>query len=45
VKLPAPLQEAARRQQTYPLGLALPQVVRSMLASGEATPIPSGLSR
>jgi Zn-dependent protease len=36
LKLPAPLLEAARRQGTYPLGLALPQVVRSMLASGEA---------
>jgi Zn-dependent protease len=33
---PAPLLEAARRQNTYPLGLALPQVVRSMMASGEA---------
>jgi Zn-dependent protease len=33
---PQPLLEAARRQGTYPLGLALPQVVRSMLASGEA---------
>ena len=37
LKLPAPLLEAARRQGTYPLGLALPQVVRSMLASGEAS--------
>ncbi len=36
VKLPQPLLEAARRQNTYPLGLALPQVVRSMQASGEA---------
>jgi Zn-dependent protease len=45
VKLPAALQEAARRQQTYPLGLALPQVVRSMLASGEAIPMPSAPSR
>ncbi len=35
LRLPAPLLEAARRQGTYPLGLALPQVVRSMLASGE----------
>ncbi|MEO1003865.1 MAG: site-2 protease family protein [Cyanobacteria bacterium J06638_7] len=35
LKLPAPLLETARRQNTYPLGLALPQVVRSMLASGE----------
>jgi Zn-dependent protease len=36
LRLPQPLLEAARRQGTYPLGLALPQVVRSMLASGEA---------
>lgn len=36
MKLPPPLLDAARRQNTYPLGLALPQVVRSMLASGEA---------
>jgi Zn-dependent protease len=36
LKPPAPLLEAARRQNTYPLGLALPQVVRSMMASGEA---------
>lgn len=35
LRLPTPLLEAARRQNTYPLGLALPQVVRSMLASGE----------
>ena len=35
LKLPAPLLEAARRQQGYPLGLALPQVVKGMLASGE----------
>jgi len=40
LKLPAPLLEAARRQGTYPLGLALPQVVRSMLASGEALAVP-----
>jgi Zn-dependent protease len=36
LRLPPPLLEAARRQGTYPLGLGLPQVVRSMLASGEA---------
>jgi len=35
LRLPPPLLEAAKRQQGYPLGLALPQVVRSMLASGE----------
>jgi Zn-dependent protease len=38
LKLPAPLMEAARRHNTYPLGLALPQVVRSMVASGEVQP-------
>ena len=36
VKLPAPILEAARRQGVYPLGMALPQVARSMQASGEA---------
>jgi hypothetical protein len=35
VKLPEPLLQAARRQGSYPLGLALPQVVRAMVASGE----------
>jgi len=35
LRLPPPLLEAAKRQQGYPLGLALPQVVRTMLASGE----------
>ncbi len=35
VKLPEPLLQAARRHNTYPLGLALPQVVRAMVASGE----------
>jgi Zn-dependent protease len=40
LRLPPPLLEAARRQGTYPLGLALPQVVRSMLASGEAKATP-----
>jgi Zn-dependent protease len=37
LKLPPPLLETARRHNTYPLGLALPQVVRSMLASGEVS--------
>ena len=31
LRLPAPMLEAARRQGTYPLGLALAQVVRSMV--------------
>lgn len=35
LRLPPPLLETARRQRGYPLGLALPQVVRAMLASGE----------
>jgi Zn-dependent protease len=35
VKLPEPLLQAARRQSSYPLGLALPQVVRAMVAAGE----------
>jgi Zn-dependent protease len=41
LKLPAPLLETARRHNTYPLGLALPQVVRSMLASGEVQEAPA----
>lgn len=41
VKLPEPLLQAARRQGTYPLGLALPQVVRAMVASGELSASPS----
>ncbi len=44
LRLPPPLLEAARRQNAYPLGLALPQVVQSMLASGEAREA-SGASR
>lgn len=44
LKLPSQLLEAARRQNAYPLGLALPQVVGSMLASGEARQ-PAGSSR
>ena len=36
VRLPQPLLETARRQNSYPLGLALPQVVRGMVAAGEA---------
>ena len=38
LRLPPPLLAAARKQQGYPLGLALPQVVRGMLASGEVVP-------
>ena len=42
VRLPAVVLQAARRHNTYPLGLALPQVVRGMLASGEvAGPAPA----
>ncbi|MEB3235914.1 MAG: site-2 protease family protein [Cyanobacteriota bacterium] len=45
LRLPPPLLEAAKRQQGYPLGLALPQVVGAMVASGEVTadPPPSTL--
>ena len=35
VSLPAALLQTARRHNVYPLGMALPQVVRGMLASGE----------
>ncbi len=34
LKLPSSLLEAARSQDIYPLGIALPQVVESMVASG-----------
>ena len=34
VRLPAQFVEAARRQNTYPLGMALPQVVDSMVSGG-----------
>ena len=40
LRLPPPLMEMARRHNTYPLGLALPQVVRTMLASGEVEATP-----
>ena len=40
LRLPPPLMEMARRHNTYPLGLALPQVVRTMLASGEVKATP-----
>ncbi|MEY3757829.1 MAG: hypothetical protein RLZZ263_983 [Cyanobacteriota bacterium] len=42
LRLPPPLMEMARRQNTYPLGLGLPQVVRTMLASGEVETRPLG---
>ncbi len=35
VRVPAPLLALARRHNTYPMGLALAQVARSMLSSGE----------
>ena len=35
LRLPPPLLSAARRQNSYPLGLALAPVARSMLSSGE----------
>jgi len=36
LRLPAAMLDVARRQNTYPLGLALAAVVRTMVASGEA---------
>ena len=39
LKLPTPLMEMARRQNTYPLGLGLPQVVRTMVATGDVAGI------
>ncbi|MGB7564457.1 MAG: site-2 protease family protein [Prochlorococcaceae cyanobacterium] len=41
LKLPKGLVEAAQRQGGYPLGLALGQVARSMLASGETVAEPA----
>ncbi len=41
VRLPPPLLDLARRQNTYPLGLALGQVARGMVASGEVSVSPS----
>lgn len=38
---PAPLLEAARRHNTYPLGLALAPVARAMVSSGEVQPAPA----
>ena len=38
VKLPVSILEAARRQGSYPLGMALAPVARSMQAAGEASP-------
>ncbi|MFM7314762.1 MAG: site-2 protease family protein, partial [Cyanobium sp.] len=40
LRLPPPLLAAARRQNGYPLGLALGAVARSMLHSGEVVPPP-----
>ncbi len=36
LRLPPPLVEAARRQRSYPLGLALGQVARAMADAGES---------
>lgn len=38
LRLPAPLLAQARRQNAYPLGLALAPVARSLLSSGEVKP-------
>jgi len=45
LRLPPPLLEAARRQQGYPLGLDLPQVVGAMVASGEVSAEPQPQQR
>ena len=37
LRLPASLLEASRRSHTYPLGLALPQIVQAMLAAGDVS--------
>ncbi|MEB3264725.1 MAG: site-2 protease family protein [Synechococcus sp.] len=41
VRLPPPLLDLARRQNSYPLGLALGQVARGMVATGEVSVSPS----
>ncbi|KEF43189.1 MAG: multidrug transporter [Cyanobium sp. CACIAM 14] len=41
LRLPANLMTAARRQNGYPLGMALGQVARGMVSSGDVTP-PNG---
>ena len=43
LRLPSQLLATAREQNCYPLGLALAQVVRSMLAAGEVQ-LPEGLA-
>jgi hypothetical protein len=40
LRLPAQLLSAARRQNTYPLGLALAPMARAMVAAGEVESLP-----
>lgn len=40
LRLPAPLLSAARRQNAYPLGLALAPIARAMVAGGEVEALP-----
>jgi hypothetical protein len=45
LRLPANLLTAARRQNGYPLGMALGQVARGMVSSGDVTPLTDKVGR
>ncbi len=45
LRLPSNLLTAARRQNGYPLGMALGQVARSMVSSGDVSPLTDRVSR
>jgi hypothetical protein len=45
LRLPSNLLKAARRQNGYPLGMALGQVARGMVSSGDVTPLTDRVSR
>ena len=45
LRLPANLLTVARRENGYPLGMALGQVARGMVSSGEVSPLTDSVSR
>lgn len=45
LRLPANLLSAARRENGYPLGMALGQVARGMVSSGEVSPLTDKVAR
>ena len=45
LRLPPNLLSAARRQNGYPLGMALGQVARSMVSTGDVKPLPDQAGR